>query len=727
MHKLSPTCPVRIPRWPLLGHTYALAKNATQYLVRWSRRYGSIFSIEFLRKEYVVVAGMTAYNHLLKVGEAGLSRTRFFDRVTQEVGGMVVLTQPEHLHHDLRGKLRLAFSRQVAAQWLPQWVEALDASLAAHPVGSSVSVLDWSTRVCFEQFTLALCGENLKAVFDDANAFCHWTMTVGVKQWPDWVLALPVQKKRRARIMALMDRLLAEHAASLSQGAVSEAVRFRLLDALAQAKTDEGQALPKEDLVATLLYGFIGTLIYTNRAVAFLVCELINHPEAYARVEQEVDALYAGGRMPTGVDLRGLTLLRSALRESLRLHPISLGMPYNVDEDIEVGGCPIKAGQTCVFTFVTGHFSTDFYAQPEVFDLDRCMSPRNEHQQRSAHLPFGFGGRLCPAIGLVESLVLTTVSRLMYRRRLAAQVPHRPVRTVMAPLPGPERQWAMTFAAERVPAVVQEGALEGAQGLGESALTSLFEEQLQHEQRVRDMFARAQTQSFATGQAIVQEGDEADAFYVIVSGQVAVSRVGVPAPLAKLEAGQHFGETGLLNGAVRNATCRAVGEVSVLKIGRDDFLAIVRDLGLVHEEIAALSRHMDWMDKASKSLPHATPEQVQNLLRWGQMQTVLPNQVIVAQGDEATHFYIVLKGKVRVSQKTPSGEVKPLAVLEPGAFFGEIGILQGRARNASVHAHSESEVVLLVLERATLLAWVADKPEARSDLVSVVMQRVLGG
>ena len=50
------------------------------------------------------------------------------------------------------------------------------------------------------------------------------------------------------------------------------------------------------------------------------------------------------------------------------------------------------------------------------------------------------------------------------------------------------------------------------------------------------------------GQAIVREGDEADEFYLLLAGEVAVEAAldGDPIPLAELSAGAWFGEVGLL-------------------------------------------------------------------------------------------------------------------------------------------------------------------------------------
>jgi len=71
---------------------------------------------------------------------------------------------------------------------------------------------------------------------------------------------------------------------------------------------------------------------------------------------------------------------------------------------------------------------------------------------------------------------------------------------------------------------------------------------------------------FSPGQALVNEGVVGDAMYVIVQGSVSVSRNGVE--LARLSAGEHFGELGLLEDQTRSATVSGTTYGSALVIDR---------------------------------------------------------------------------------------------------------------------------------------------------------------
>jgi CRP-like cAMP-binding protein len=93
---------------------------------------------------------------------------------------------------------------------------------------------------------------------------------------------------------------------------------------------------------------------------------------------------------------------------------------------------------------------------------------------------------------------------------------------------------------------------------------------------IKDSFVPA---SFTFGQPIVREGEPADGFYVLMSGQARVVKQrenGEDISLNLLRPGDSFGEMGLLEEASRNATVRATGDVTTLKLDRSVFQALIR-------------------------------------------------------------------------------------------------------------------------------------------------------
>ena len=98
------------------------------------------------------------------------------------------------------------------------------------------------------------------------------------------------------------------------------------------------------------------------------------------------------------------------------------------------------------------------------------------------------------------------------------------------------------------------------------------------EEYLERIASATQPVSFDRGEIIVEIGDPGRSLYIIVEGTVQVLYPARSAEfeLARLEAGDFFGEMALLNDKPRSATVRAVDPVRALVLDKDDFRSIIR-------------------------------------------------------------------------------------------------------------------------------------------------------
>jgi CRP/FNR family cyclic AMP-dependent transcriptional regulator len=77
-------------------------------------------------------------------------------------------------------------------------------------------------------------------------------------------------------------------------------------------------------------------------------------------------------------------------------------------------------------------------------------------------------------------------------------------------------------------------------------------------------------------------------------------------------------------------------------------------------------------------------------------KTFKPNEVIVHEDDEEGQtFFVIVSGRVHVAVITSEGKSAILATLKPGDFFGEMAILDGEPRSASVIASEDCTLLML--------------------------------
>ncbi len=79
--------------------------------------------------------------------------------------------------------------------------------------------------------------------------------------------------------------------------------------------------------------------------------------------------------------------------------------------------------------------------------------------------------------------------------------------------------------------------------------------------------------------------------------------------------------------------------------------------------------------------------------------------VIFRQGDLGDSMFVIERGRVRIVFSF-EGHAAEVAVLEPGAFFGELSLLGGAARTASAEVIEDAD--LLVIRRDTFVMMMQD-------------------
>ena len=92
------------------------------------------------------------------------------------------------------------------------------------------------------------------------------------------------------------------------------------------------------------------------------------------------------------------------------------------------------------------------------------------------------------------------------------------------------------------------------------------------------------------------------------------------------------------------------------------------------------------------------------------------------EGDHSDACYIVRSGSFRVTREHSDGRAITLATLGPGDIFGELAMLDGEVRSASVEALTDGE--LLALPAGEVRALLSRHPEITVKLVRALVRRV---
>jgi CRP/FNR family transcriptional regulator len=95
---------------------------------------------------------------------------------------------------------------------------------------------------------------------------------------------------------------------------------------------------------------------------------------------------------------------------------------------------------------------------------------------------------------------------------------------------------------------------------------------------------------------------------------------------------------------------------------------------------------------------------------------------VLHEGDRSDACYLVRSGDLRVTREHSDGRAIALATLGPGDLFGELAMLDGQARSASVETLSDSE--LLALPASDFRRLLAEHPDISVKLVGALTRRL---
>jgi CRP/FNR family cyclic AMP-dependent transcriptional regulator len=103
-------------------------------------------------------------------------------------------------------------------------------------------------------------------------------------------------------------------------------------------------------------------------------------------------------------------------------------------------------------------------------------------------------------------------------------------------------------------------------------------------------------------------------------------------------------------------------------------------------------------------------------------------QVVFTEGEPSDHLYVVRDGRVRVLMRSGHGDQVTLSVLGPGDTVGELSIIDGEPRSASVEALTDAQLV--ALRAADVLAVLRADPDllmAVAVQLAAMVRRLSGG
>lgn len=182
-----------------------------------------------------------------------------------------------------------------------------------------------------------------------------------------------------------------------------------------QLQQDEGAKLSGEDEEAVIwtaasLYGAAADT--TAITLTAFTLAMVEFGHVQRKAQEEIDRVVGTDRLPTFEDREKLPYINALVKEAMRWWPIApMGFPHTTTEAIEFNDFHIPKGASILPAVWWFLHDPEVYVDPERFNPDRFLPPRNEPDPAAE--VFGYGRRRCPGRFFADSgLYLNMVQSL---------------------------------------------------------------------------------------------------------------------------------------------------------------------------------------------------------------------------------------------------------------------------------------------------------------------------
>lgn len=226
--------------------------------------------------------------------------------------------------------------------------------------------------------------------------------------------------------------------------------------------------------------------------------------------------------------------------------------------------------------------------------------------------------------------------------------------------------------------------------------------------------------TFRWGETILRQGEPSDSFYIILSGSVRmilIDDAGRETSLGLIEQGNHFGEDALVHGTIASYAVRASTDVTLLRLFRDPFLQFLEQSPKIKKYILdyAANEAMQVFLKRSTLLAPLSHDELRSLLDKMEVKEYQAGETIVKEGEPGDAFYIIRTGSADVFKDSEG--VKRINHLRKGSFFGELALLTGDHRRATVRAAESTTVYRL--GKADFEQLISSAPKVKDSIISI--------
>jgi cGMP-dependent protein kinase 2 len=224
--------------------------------------------------------------------------------------------------------------------------------------------------------------------------------------------------------------------------------------------------------------------------------------------------------------------------------------------------------------------------------------------------------------------------------------------------------------------------------------------------QMREFMLDSEVGFYRPGAMVFERNDTGDSLFAIASGSVLVQvNQFDPSITVPIATGSIFGEVGLISGRRRGATICAAEDSILLEIPRMAALKLMATVPAARRAITRISIERQLLQVFG---PGLTSDDLADVMETAEVQSVKAGEAIITEGEEGRDIYVIRQGSM-VVEKVIGGHKVFLSYVPAGGYVGEMALIEGGNRTATVRAAIKSEVIRI--DGDAFARLLAAKPE----------------
>jgi CRP-like cAMP-binding protein/thioredoxin reductase/Fe-S-cluster-containing hydrogenase component 2 len=208
--------------------------------------------------------------------------------------------------------------------------------------------------------------------------------------------------------------------------------------------------------------------------------------------------------------------------------------------------------------------------------------------------------------------------------------------------------------------------------------------------QMREFMLDSDAHFVPAGTIVFERSAPGSSLFAIASGSVLVEvSAADPSITVSIDAGSIFGEVGLISGRRRGATVRTAEDSILVEVPRMAALKLMAAVPAAKRAVTRISIERQLLQMFGSGL---TPADLVEVIEKAEVKSVRAGEAILTEGDEGKDLFVIRQGSM-VVEKSVGGKPVFLSYLPAGSYVGEMALIEGGRRTATVRAAIKSEVI----------------------------------